>query len=144
MSLTIRLAEPEDFISVLALWQGCGLIQTHSQTIAEYKFTMTDLCSAVLIGQIEDGRIVSSIMVGHESNRGWFHYAAVSLSHRRNGFGRQMIQAGETWLHRRGISKVHLVLRLYRTEPLGFFEHFGFQVTPCLFMTGAISQTTSI
>ena len=69
MRLTIRYAVPEDEPSVVELWRACDLVASYNDPAADFRFARAGVCSDVLVG--EAGRIIGSVMVGHDGHRGW-------------------------------------------------------------------------
>ena len=94
MSLKIRNARPEDETAVVALWQACGLVASYNDPAADFRFARAGADSDVLVGE-EAGRIVASVMVGHDGHRGWLYYVASDPVSRGSGVGRRMVEAAE-------------------------------------------------
>lgn len=128
--VTIRAAEPADEAATLALWRSCGLIVAHNDPAADFRFARAGACSDILVGQDENGRIVGSVMVGHDGHRGWLYYVASDPASRGSGIGRRMVQAAETWLGERSVAKVQLMVRPTNTQAVAFYERLGFEETP--------------
>jgi ribosomal protein S18 acetylase RimI-like enzyme len=134
MRLTIRHAVPEDEASVVALWRACDLVASYNDPAADFRFARAGACSDVLVGEDATGRISGSVMVGHDGHRGWLYYVAAAPHARGRGIGRQMVQAAEEWLRRRGVVKAQLLVRETNTKVVSFYEHLGFEVTPRIVM----------
>lgn len=130
MRLTIRQAVPEDESGVVALWRACNLVTSYNDPAADFRFARAGACSDILVGEDETGRISGSVMVGHDGHRGWLYYVASSPDARGSGIGRQMVQAAEEWLRRRGVAKVQLMVRETNAGVVAFYERLGFEVTP--------------
>src|ERR1700733_10260233 len=116
MRLTIRHAVPEDEARVVALWRACDLVPRYNDPGADFRFAIAGACSAVLIGEDETGRIGGSVMIGNDGHRGWLYYVASAPHARGSGIGRQMVQAAEEWLQRRGVVKAQLLVRETNTK----------------------------
>jgi ribosomal protein S18 acetylase RimI-like enzyme len=131
--LTIRTATSEDERAVVELWRACGLVASYNDPATDFAFARAGKCSEILVG--EDGGVIrASVMVGHDGHRGWLYYVACDPSSRGTGFGRQIVEAGESWLRRHGVAKVQLLVRETNTQVVGFYEHLGFEVTPRVVM----------
>lgn len=135
MRLTIRPAMPEDEPSVIELWRACDLVVSYNDPAADFQFARAGACSDVLVGEDESGRISGSVMVGHDGHRGWLYYVASSPRTQGSGIGRQMVQAAEEWLRRRGVVKAQLMVRETNTKVVSFYERLGFEVTPRVLMS---------
>ena len=129
-SMTIRAAEPADETATVALWHSCALVVPHNDPAADFHFARAGVSSDVLVGQDEGGRIVGSVMVGHDGHRGWLYYVASDPTSRGSGVGRRMVQAAETWLSDRGVAKVQLMVRPTNAQAAAFYKRLGFEETP--------------
>jgi ribosomal protein S18 acetylase RimI-like enzyme len=134
MSLTIRSARPEDEPGVVELWRICDLVASYNDPAADFRFAKAGACSDVLVGEDETGRIIGSVMIGHDGHRGWLYYVAAMPDARGSGIGRQMVQAGEEWLRQRGVVKAQLLVRETNTKVVSFYEHLGYEVAPRVIM----------
>ncbi len=128
--LTIRAADPVDEAAAVALWRACGLVVPHNDPAADFRFARAGACSDILLGQDATGRIVGSVMVGHDGHRGWLYYVAADPASRGVGVGRRMVQAAEAWLRARGVPKVQLMVRPSNAQAVAFYERLGFEETP--------------
>lgn len=89
----------------------------------------------MLVAVDDAGEVAGSVMVGHNGDRGWLYYVAARPRSRSKGVGRRMVQAAENWLRQRGIVMVQLLVRETNTKVVSFYEHLGFEVTPCVVMS---------
>ena len=135
MSLTVRSASPEDEQTVVGLWRACDLVASYNDPVADFRFAKAGACSDVLVGGDETGQIRGTVMVGHDGHRGWLYYVSSDPGSRGSGFGREMVQAAEDWLRRRGVVKVQLLVRETNTKVVSFYEHLGFEVAPRVVMS---------
>ncbi|MEM7445154.1 MAG: GNAT family acetyltransferase, partial [Pseudomonadota bacterium] len=108
--MDIRAATSADAVSLVALWQRCELIRPWNDP----RLDIARVCAAsnadILVGTI-DGRIVASVMVGHDGHRGWVYYVSVDPDHRGAQYGRNIMDAAEDWAFARGMPKVQLMVR---------------------------------
>ncbi len=129
-ALTVRTALPGDEADVVALWHDCGLVASYNDPAADFRFALSGPCSTVLLAADASGRTVGSVMVGHDGHRGWLYYVAASPRAQGTGIGRQVVQAAEDWLRRRGVVKAQLLVRETNTRVISFYEHLGFETAP--------------
>ena len=99
---SFRPIEDRDIESVVALWIDCGLVRPWNDARRDIDFARGKPSSDILVG-IEDGEIVSSVLVGHDGHRGWYYYLSVAPARQGKGLGRATVEAGENWLKERGI-----------------------------------------
>ena len=139
MSLTIRSAELHDEGGIVALWRACDLIPSDGDPIADIRFAKSGKCSDVLIGTDDGGKVVGSVMVGHDGHRGWLYEVASAPDARGLGIGREMMAAAEDWLRQRGVQYAQLLVLETNTKVVSFYEHLGFQVSPRIVMRKKLS-----
>lgn len=134
MTLDVRAATPLDEPDVIRLWGRCGLVVDYNDPGSDFRFACAGPASAVLVG-VDEGRIVGTVMVGHDGHRGWLYYVACSPDHRNAGVGRRMVASAEDWLRTRGVVKVHLMVREMNVSVTRFYERLGFEVMPRVAMS---------
>ena len=121
----VRAATDDDVSALVALWDACGLSRPHNHGPTDIAFARRGPNSDVLVLE-QDGRIVASVMVGHDGHRGWVYYVAVHPDHQRQALGTQMMEHAEEWLRAKGVWKMHLMVRNSNVSVLKFYEHLGF------------------
>lgn len=132
-----RDIEDRDVEAVVMLWQACGLTRTWNDPYKDIAFARQGKESAVLVGEA-DGRIVATVMAGHDGHRGMLYYVAVDPVLQGKGFGRAAVKAAEAWLAARGVWKINLLVRAENEAVKGFYEALGYEVNPALCMARKI------
>ncbi|MCA3559396.1 MAG: GNAT family acetyltransferase [Aestuariivirga sp.] len=127
-----------DVESVIALWQACGLTRPWNDPYKDISFARESETSTVLVME-RDGRIIASVMAGHDGHRGMLYYVAVDPSQQRQGLGKAAVRAAEEWLGQRGAWKVNLLVRTENAAVKGFYEALGYEVSPVLCMARKIA-----
>ncbi|MGI4975778.1 MAG: GNAT family acetyltransferase [Janthinobacterium lividum] len=140
-TLAIGPAEAGDEADAVALWRSCGLVVAYNDPGADFRFARAGACSDVLLGRDGGGRVVGSVMVGHDGHRGWLYYVAADPGVRGTGIGRRMVRAAEAWLAARGVAKVQLMVRPTNTQAAAFYERLGFEETPRTIMARWLAPT---
>lgn len=137
--IEFRAISDEDVGAVVALWKSCGLTRPWNNPEKDIAFARGKPQSDILVGAI-DGKVVASIMVGHDGHRGSFYYVAVDPERQRHGIGRALIRAGEKWLKQRGVWKVNLLIRQENADVQGFYKQLGYEVNEVLSMGQRLIQ----
>ena len=120
-----RALSDGDEARVIALWEMCGLTRPWNDPRRDLAFARGKENSEVLVGMIE-GRIVSTVMAGHDGHRGWLYYLAVDPQMQRKGLGRETVRAAEEWLKARGVWAINLMIRNDNIAARGFYEAIGY------------------
>ncbi len=124
--LTIRSIADGEEEAVIALWHACGLTRPWNDPARDLAFARSGPASDVLVGVL-DGRVTASLMVGHDGHRGIVYYLSVDPALKRQGLGREMMQAAERWLLDRGVWKVNLFVRHGNEPVLAFYDALGYE-----------------
>jgi len=134
LNVTIRPAEAADEAATVALWRACGLVVSYNDPGADFHFARAGRASDVLVAVDARGRVVGSVMVGHDGHRGWLYYVAADPGMRSQGIGRRMVKAAEAWLSERGVRKAELMVRQSNAGVMAFYERLGFERSAVLVM----------
>ena len=110
---------------VIALWQRCGLTRPWNNPAADIALARKVPNADVLAGR-DAGKIVASVLVGHDGHRGWVYYLAVDPDRRHKGYGRVIMAAAEDWLRQRGIEKLQLMVRPDNKQVQAFYDSLGY------------------
>ena len=133
MSIICRPALETEEAAVVALWQACGLVVSYNDPVKDFRFAHAKPGSDVLVA-VEDGKIIGSVMVGHEGHRGWLYYVSADPARRGQGIGKAVVTAAEEWLRARGVPKAMLLVRDTNTQVQGFYQGLGFETAPRVVM----------
>lgn len=134
MSLEIRPASEADEGAIVALWHACGLAVGNSDPLRDFRAVRGRPASEILAAFDQTGRLIGSIAVGYDSNRGWLHYVSVDPACRGQGIGRALVAAAEEWLAAREVVDVHLTVRAANAGTARFYESIGYHTLPSIMM----------
>ena len=129
MTIAFRELQDLDVDRVVTLWKRCELTRSWNDPYKDIQFAREGESSTVLVGEVE-GRVVASVMVGHDGHRGVLYYLAVDPEFQKRGFGKAAVSAAETWLRDRGVWKINLMVRSENDEAGRFYEHLGYAINP--------------
>ena len=106
----IRVMTIEDYDEVYALWKkirGFGIRSIDDSREGVDRFLKRNPTTSVVAEK--DGRIVGSILCGHDGRRGCFYHVCVDENYRRHGIGKAMVVASVEALKAEYINKVCLI-----------------------------------
>jgi len=140
--ITIRDMRDEDVEHVIAVWHASGVARPWNDPARDIAFARRDAHSTILVAELA-GRIVATAMVGEDGHRGWVSYVAADPEHQGRGLGRMMMNAAETFLAKRGVWKVQLLVRGDNAAVKRFYEHLGYHDTGTTCFQKVIEPTRS-
>ena len=126
-NLEIRAMRDDELNRVVELWQACGLTRPHNDPRRDIEKARGKTSSEILVGA-DNGKIVASVMVGHDGNRGVVYYVSADPDAQGKGVGRQIMKAAENWLKQQGIWKLNLMIRADNAAVKSFYETIGYEV----------------
>lgn len=106
----IRTMTIEDYNQVHDLWmtiRGFAIRSMDDSREGVDAFLKRNPTTSVVA--IEDGKVVGSILCGHDGRRGCCYHVCVHSSYRRRGIGKAMVIHAMEALHTEHISKVSLI-----------------------------------
>lgn len=124
-SIEVRSATDADLPALVTLWEAAGLTRPWNDPAEDIAFARRGPASDVLVGTSE-GRIVASVMVGHDGHRGAVYYVSADPALRAQGLGRRIMAAAEDWLRERGVWKLNLMVRRGNEAATGFYAALGY------------------
>jgi GNAT superfamily N-acetyltransferase len=125
----LRPYESADRDGVVALWRLAGLVRPWNDPDADIAFCRAAAGHAELLVAREAGRLVGTVMVGHDGHRGWVYYVAVAPERQSTGLGRRLMDAAEAWLRGKGAPKVQLMVRAENAGVRAFYRRLGYSDT---------------
>ena len=123
----IRVMTIEDYEQVHDLWMsihGFGIRSIDDSYEGVERFIKRNPTTSVVA--VADGRIVGSILCGHDGRRGYIHHTAVLPAYRNQGIAKGLVDCAISALDKEGINKVALVA--FKKNVIGnvFWENIGF------------------
>ena len=125
-ALTIADITDADIADVIALWERCGSTRPWNNPAADIALARKGSNATLLLGRDGPGRLLASVLVGHDGHRGWVYYVTVDPDQRFKGYGRTIMAAAEEWLRARGIEKLQLMVRGDNAKVHAFYQSLGY------------------
>ncbi len=125
--MQIRPFEIQDQEQVIALWKECNLLVPSNDPKKDIQRKLKVNPELFLVGVVDEA-IAATIMGGYEGHRGWVNYLAVSPTHQRKGYGRQMMEALEVKLRAMGCAKINLQVRETNLVVVEFYKSIGYNL----------------
>ncbi len=106
----VRIMTIEDYEGVYDLWKkikGFGIRSIDDSKEGVARFLKRNPTTSVVAEK--DGRIVGSILCGHDGRRGCLYHVCVDEDYRRHGIGKRMVVFAMKALKEEKINKVSLI-----------------------------------
>ncbi len=125
--MMIRPMTKEDYDEIFAMWQITtkrALSKADERSQIERYLDRNPGMSQVAV---VDGKIVGTVLAGHDGRRGFIHHMAVLPEYRRRRIGHRLAEKAIEMITNDGIDKTHIFC--YRNNETGqnFWKNFGFK-----------------
>lgn len=124
--MEIRSMTIEDYDGVYALWmsiKGFAIRSLDDSREGVERFLKRNPGNSVVA--IEDGKIVGSILCGHDGRRGCLYHVCVNEAYRMRGIGKSMVVFCMKALEKEKISKVSLIAFTANDVGNAFWKQIG-------------------
>ncbi len=125
----IRTMTKDDYDEVRALWlgiKGFAIRSVDDSREGIRRFLERNPKTSVVA--VEDGKIVGSILCGHDGRRGCLYHVCVAEEYRKRGIGKSMVLAAVSALEAEKISKVSLVAFTDNDIGNAFWKEIGWEM----------------
>ncbi len=122
----IRVMTMEDYDGVKALWmkiKGFGIRSIDDSREGVALFLRRNPTTSVVA--VEDGKIVGSILCGHDGRRGCLYHVCVDEEYRMRGIGKSMVVKCMEALREEKINKVSLIAFTKNDIGNAFWKEIG-------------------
>ena len=122
----IRIMTIDDYDGVKALWmkiKGFGIRSIDDSREGIERFLKRNPSTSVVA--IEDGKIVGSILCGHDGRRGCLYHVCVDEQYRMHGIGKSMVVKAMEALQKEQINKVSLIAFTKNDLGNAFWKEIG-------------------
>lgn len=125
--MIIRAMTIEDYDEVFAMWQITtkrALSKADEKPQLQRYLKRNAGMSQVAV---VDGKIVGTVLAGHDGRRGFIHHMAVMPNYRRHHIGNQLAQKAIEKITADGIDKTHIFCYQNNEAGQSFWKNFGFK-----------------
>ena len=132
--MEIRSMKIEDYDEIFSMWQITSkraLCEADSRDNIERYLLRNEGMSQVAV---ENGRIIGTVLAGHDGRRGFIHHMAVLPEHRRKHIGNALATEAIKKITEDGIDKTHIFCYQDNLTGQGFWTSLGFKKRGDLFV----------
>jgi ribosomal protein S18 acetylase RimI-like enzyme len=121
----LRIADYEEIYAIWRKAEGVGLGESDDrEPIARFLRRNPGLSQAA----VSEGRVIATVLCGHDGRRGYLHHLAVDRKWRRKGVGRALVAICLGKLSKAGIPKCNLFLFASNRPAREFWRRLGWNV----------------
>ena len=121
----IRVMKIEDYPQVHDLWMRIKGFAIRSIDDSEEGVSLFLRNPTTSVVSIEDGKVVGTILCGHDGRRGCMYHVCVDPAYRRRGIGKEMVVFAMNRLREEKISKVSLIAFTQNDIGNAFWRQIG-------------------
>ena len=125
--MIIRPMKIEDYDEIFAMWQITtkrALSKADERSQIERYLIRNEGMSQVAV---VDGKIVGTVLAGHDGRRGFIHHMAVLPEYRRRHIGHKLAQKAIECIAADGIDNTHIFCYQNNETGQNFWKDFGFE-----------------
>jgi len=127
MSVQIKEMTIDCYDEIFAMWQITSkraLSKADEKDEIEYYLNRNKGLSQIAVA---DGKIVGTVLAGHDGRCGFIHHMAVLPEYRRRGIAKAMADTSIKGLAKQGIYKTHIFTYQDNSCGQGFWSSLGFE-----------------
>lgn len=117
----------EDYDEIYAMWQITTKRALSNADRKEAIEKYLDRNKGLSQVAVSDGKIVGTVLAGHDGRRGFIHHMAVMPQYRRQGIAHAMAQRCISKIAADGIDKTHIFCYENNSTGQSFWKDFGFE-----------------
>ena len=122
MAVQIRGLVATDHAQALAVWQACEGIRLRDEDGPAGFAAYLERNPQLSLGCELQGRLVATLLVGHDGRRGYLQHLAVLPEFRRQGIARALLERALEALAQLGISRSHVFVLEEAPGALAFWQ----------------------
>jgi N-acetylglutamate synthase len=127
MTFTVQPFSIEVYEDVLALWRQCDGVGLSDADSQENLCSFLDRNPGMSFMTSVEGRIIGTVLAGHDCRRGYIYHLAVHPNWRRQGLGRKLVDRCLSALAGAGIQKSHLFVFNNNASGIAFWKSIGWE-----------------
>ena len=138
--MQIRHMTINDYDEVFAMWQittkrALSKADERDQ-IERYLLRNAGMSQVAVV----DGKIVGTVLAGHDGRRGFIHHMAVLPDYRRRHIGHRLAEKAIEMISRDGIDKTHIFCYQNNETGQNFWKDFGFEKRDDVFVFSYVNS----
>lgn len=126
-SVRLRALHTDDHAACLALWQHCDGVAVRMWEDAAAMTRLIERNPAMSCAAEVAGRLVGTVLCGHDGWRGWLYHVAVDPAWRRRGLATALVSRAQAELTKAGIRRVNALMLSGNRDAMQFWLAAGWR-----------------
>jgi ribosomal protein S18 acetylase RimI-like enzyme len=132
----LRNLGTNDYDVIIQLWEQAGLHSMRPKgRDSRDAFAAQLAAGQKVIGLEERGRLIGTVVITHDTRKGWINRLAVHPEYRRGGYAAQLLAAAEKELRAMGIRIFAVLIEADNMTSRKFFSREGYKTHDIVYMT---------
>jgi ribosomal protein S18 acetylase RimI-like enzyme len=138
---SLRYLTSDDYDAIIRLWKQAGLQSVHFRGRDSRDAFAAQLAAGQRVIGLEDaGELVGTILVTHDTRKGWINRLAVHPDYRRKGYAGQLIAAAEQELRKMGLQIFAVLVEADNNASQELFAREGYRTNDVVYMSKRDSE----
>lgn len=132
----LRYLTSDDYDAIIRLWKQAGLQSVRLRgRDSRDAFAAQVAAGQRVIGLEDGGQLVGTILVTHDTRKGWINRLAVHPDHRLEGYAAQLIAAAEQELRKMGLQIFAVLVEADNNTSQKLFAGEGYRTNDVVYMS---------
>jgi ribosomal protein S18 acetylase RimI-like enzyme len=127
-SIRLRVLHADDHASCLALWTLCDGVAVRMWEDATALERLIDRNPSMSWAAEYMGRLVGTVLCGHDGWRGWLYHVAVDPAWRRRGIATALVSRAQAELAKANVRRVHALMLSGKRDAMQFWAAAGWRL----------------
>ena len=133
---TLRYSTSGDYDAIVRLWKQAGLQGVRLRGRDSRDAFAAQLAAGQRVIGLEDGgQLVGTVLVTHDTRKGWINRLAIHPDHRRKGYAAQLIAAAEQELRKVGVQIFAVLVEADNNTSQELFAREGYRTNDVVYMS---------
>lgn len=132
----LRHLTVNDYDAIIRLWKEAGLESVRLQGRDSHDAFAAQLAAGQRVIGLEDaGQLIGSVLVTHDTRKGWINRLAIHPDHRRKGYATELIAAAERELRDIGFQIFAVLIEADNNASQELFAQEGYKAHDIVYMS---------
>lgn len=132
----LRHLTMDDYDAIIRLWKQVGLESVHLEgRDSRDAFAAQLTAGQKIIGLEDGGQLIGTVVVTHDTRKGWINRLAIHPDYRRRGYAAKLIAAAEQELRAAGLQIFAVLIEADNNASQELFAREGYKTHDVVYMS---------